>query len=145
MSDEQLAEFVWGLANTGYAFLRNMRPDLVKGSDTTGLPPVFAAATEGRNMLSTWCPQAAVLEHEAVGVFLTHSGWNSTLESIYGGVPIVCWPFLAEQQINCRYKRTEWGIGMEISDDMRRAEVEALIQEAMEGRRAGRCAATRRS
>ncbi|KAJ1265507.1 hypothetical protein BS78_08G081100 [Paspalum vaginatum] len=138
MSDEQLAEFAWGLANTGYAFLWNVRPDLVKGRDGSaagqgGLPPEFAAATEGRSMLSTWCPQAAVLEHEAVGVFLTHSGWNSTLESICGGVPMVCWPFFAEQQTNCRYKRTEWGIGVEIDDDVRRDDVEALIREAMEG------------
>jgi hypothetical protein len=134
MSNEQLLEFAWGLANTGYAFLWNVRPDLVKGGDSAGgLSPEIAAATEGRSMLSTWCPQAAVLEHEAVGVFLTHSGWNSTLESICGGVPMVCWPFFAEQQTNCRYKRTEWGIGMEIGDDVRRGEVEALIREAMEG------------
>jgi hypothetical protein len=134
MSNEQLAEFAWGLANTGYAFLWNVRPDLVKGGGGGGgLPSEFAAATEGRSMLSTWCPQAAVLEHEAVGVFLTHSGWNSTLESICGGVPMVCWPFFAEQQTNCRYKRTEWGIGMEIGSDVRRGEVEALIREAMEG------------
>jgi UDP:flavonoid glycosyltransferase YjiC (YdhE family) len=134
MSNEQLLEFAWGLANTGYAFLWNVRPDLVKGGDSAGgLSPEIAAAMEGRSMLSTWCPQAAVLEHEAVGVFLTHSGWNSTLESICGGVPMVCWPFFAEQQTNCRYKRTEWGIGMEIGDDVRRGEVEALIREAMEG------------
>jgi len=132
MSSEQLAEFAWGLANTGYAFLWNVRPDLVKG-DSAGLPPEFAAATEGRSMLSTWCPQAAVLEHDAVGVFLTHSGWNSTLESICGGVPMVCWPFFAEQQTNCRFKCTEWSIGMEIGGDVKRAEVEALIREAMEG------------
>ncbi|OEL13764.1 hypothetical protein BAE44_0025217 [Dichanthelium oligosanthes] len=58
---------------------------------------------------------------------------------------MVCWPFFAEQQTNCRYKRTEWGIGMEIGDNVRRAEVEALIREAMEGEKAGRCVATRRS
>uniref|UniRef100_A0A0A9D9A8 Glycosyltransferase n=2 Tax=Arundo donax TaxID=35708 RepID=A0A0A9D9A8_ARUDO len=133
MSNEQLAEFAWGLANTGYAFLWNVRPDLVKDAGDAGLPAGFAAVTEGRSMLSTWCPQAAVLAHEAVGVFLTHSGWNSTLESICGGVPMVCWPFFAEQQTNCRYKCTEWGIGMEIGDEVRREEVEALIREAMEG------------
>ncbi|KAL6851470.1 hypothetical protein ACP4OV_020403 [Aristida adscensionis] len=135
MSGEQLAEFAWGLANTGYAFLWNVRPDLVKGGDgdAGGLPPEFLAATEARSMLSTWCPQAAVLRHEAVGVFLTHSGWNSTLESICGGVPRVCWPFFAEQQTNCRYKCTEWGIGMEIGGEVRRGKVEALIREAMEG------------
>jgi hypothetical protein len=134
MSSEQLAEFAWGLANTGYDFLWNLRPDLVKGADSArGLPPEFIAAVEGRSMLSTWCPQEAVLAHEAVGVFLTHSGWNSTLESICGGVPMVCWPFFAEQQTNCRYKRTEWGIGMEIPDEVRRGEVQAIIREAMEG------------
>nr|ACG28831.1 cytokinin-O-glucosyltransferase 2 [Zea mays]ACL52632.1 unknown [Zea mays] len=135
MSNEQLVEFAWGLANTGYTFLWNVRPDLVKGGDSAGagLPPEFLAATEGRSMLSTWCPQAEVLEHEAVGLFLTHSGWNSTIESICGGVPMVCWPFFAEQQTNCRYKRTEWGIGMEIGNDVRRGEVTALIREAMEG------------
>ncbi|CAN6234601.1 unnamed protein product [Urochloa humidicola] len=141
MSDEQLAEFAWGLANTGYAFLWNVRPDLVSkqgrgggGAAAAGmLPEGSAAATEGRRMLSAWCPQAAVLEHEAVGVFLTHSGWNSTLESICGGVPMVCWPFFAEQQTNCRFKRTEWGIGMEIGGEVRRGEVEAIIREAMDG------------
>uniref|UniRef100_A0A0E0GZ75 Glycosyltransferase n=1 Tax=Oryza nivara TaxID=4536 RepID=A0A0E0GZ75_ORYNI len=132
MSAEHLAEFAWGLAGSGYAFLWNVRPDLVKG-DAAALPPEFAAATRERSMLTTWCPQAEVLEHEAVGVFLTHSGWNSTLESIAGGVPMVCWPFFAEQQTNCRYKRTEWGIGAEIPDDVRRGEVEALIREAMDG------------
>jgi UDP:flavonoid glycosyltransferase YjiC (YdhE family) len=78
-----------------------------------------------------------VLEHEAVGVFLTHSGWNSALESISGGVPMVCWPFFAEQQTNCRYKCTEWGVGMEIGDDVRRAQVEGMIREVMEGEKGG--------
>ncbi|KAM3206731.1 hypothetical protein ACQJBY_062086 [Aegilops geniculata] len=133
MSKEHLLEFTWGLANTGYAFLWNVRPDLVKGDDEAALPAEFFAATEGRSMLSTWCPQEKVLEHEAVGIFLTHSGWNSSVEGICGGVPMVCWPFFAEQQTNCRYKCTEWGIGMEIGEDVRRTEVEAMIREAVEG------------
>ncbi|VAH98923.1 unnamed protein product [Triticum turgidum subsp. durum] len=133
MSKEHLLEFAWGLANTGYAFLWNVRPDLVKGDDETTLPPEFFAATEGRSMLSTWCPQEKVLEHEAVGIFLTHSGWNSSLEGICGGVPMVCWPFFAEQQTNCRYKCTEWGIGLEVREEVRRTEVEAMIREVMDG------------
>ncbi|CAO2034533.1 unnamed protein product [Urochloa humidicola] len=131
MSSEQLTEFAWGLAGSGYPFLWNVRPDLVKGGG--GLPPGFMAAVEGRALLTTWCPQEAVIRHEAVGVFLTHSGWNSTLESLCAGVPMLSWPFFAEQQTNCRYKRTEWGVGMEIGGEVRRDEVAAMIREAMEG------------
>uniref|UniRef100_A0A0D9W3R9 Glycosyltransferase n=1 Tax=Leersia perrieri TaxID=77586 RepID=A0A0D9W3R9_9ORYZ len=136
MSKEHMLEFAWGLANSGYAFVWNVRSDLVKGddgSDAFQLPPELTTAMEARSMLSTWCPQVKVLEHEAVGVFLTHSGWNSTLESISAGVPMVCWPFFGEQPTNCRYKCTEWGIGMEIPGDVHRGEVEALIREAMDG------------
>uniref|UniRef100_J3LWS1 UDP-glycosyltransferases domain-containing protein n=1 Tax=Oryza brachyantha TaxID=4533 RepID=J3LWS1_ORYBR len=78
-------------------------------------------------------PPEKVIEHPAVGVFLTHSGWNSTLESISGGVPMLSWPFFADQQTNCRYKRTEWGVGMEIGGEVRRGELAATIREATEG------------
>jgi UDP:flavonoid glycosyltransferase YjiC (YdhE family) len=132
MSNEQMLEFAWGLANSGYPFLWNVRPDLVKG-DAAVLPPEFSAAIEGRGLLTTWCPQEKVIVHDAVGVFLTHSGWNSTLESLCAGVPMLSWPFFAEQQTNCRYKRTEWGVGMEIGGEVRRADVAAKIHEVMEG------------
>ncbi|CAN6275413.1 unnamed protein product [Urochloa humidicola] len=46
---------------------------------------------------------------------------------------MLSWPFFAEQQTNCRYKRTEWGVGMEIGGEVRRDEVAAIIREAMEG------------
>ncbi|KAI6687795.1 hypothetical protein NL676_024623 [Syzygium grande] len=98
-------------------------PDLVVG-DTAILPPEFSAATRERSLLASWCPQERVLSHPAVGGFLTHSGWNSTIESIVAGVPVVCWPFFAEQQTNCRYSLEEWGIGMEIDGDVKRDEVE---------------------
>ncbi|EES12267.1 7-deoxyloganetin glucosyltransferase [Sorghum bicolor] len=132
MTDEELVEFAWGLANSGHDFLWIIRPDLVSG-DAAVLPPEFREATKGRGLLASWCPQDAVLRHEAVGVFLTHSGWNSTLESLCAGVPMLCWPFFAEQQTNCRYKCTEWGVGVEIGHDVRREAVEAKIREAMDG------------
>ncbi|KAL6899292.1 hypothetical protein ACP4OV_005950 [Aristida adscensionis] len=134
MSGRELAEFAWGLAGSGHDFLWVVRPDVVRGGGAaTTLPPGFVEATAGRGRLASWCAQEAVLREEAVGVFLTHSGWNSTVESLSAGVPMLCWPFFAEQQTNCRYKCVEWGVGMEVGDDVRREAVEARIREAMGG------------
>ena len=46
---------------------------------------------------------------------------------------MICWPFFAEQQTNCRYCCTEWGVGMEIDSDVKRDEVAKLVRELMEG------------
>ncbi|KAK2971780.1 hypothetical protein RJ640_018469 [Escallonia rubra] len=132
MTAQQLTEFAWGLANSKKHFLWVIRPDIVAG-ETAMIPPEFVTETEGRGMRASWCPQEQVLGHAAVGGFLTHSGWNSSIESISCGVPVICWPFFAEQQTNCRYSCVEWGIGMEIDNDVKRDEVEMLVRELMEG------------
>nr|QEA68977.1 UGT85A49 [Panax ginseng] len=132
MNSQQLTEFAFGLANSKKHFLWIIRPDLVAG-ESAMLPPEFVAETEERGMLASWCPQEEILKHPTVGGFLTHSGWNSTVESISGGVPVICWPFFAEQQTNCRYSCVEWGIGMEIDNDVKRDEVEGLVRELMDG------------
>ncbi|GLT93789.1 hypothetical protein SLE2022_115630 [Rubroshorea leprosula] len=131
MTSNQLIEFAWGLANSNQTFLWIIRPDMVVG-DAAILPPEFVTKTKNRGLLATWCPQEQVLSHPAIGGFLTHSGWNSTLESISAGVPMICWPFFAEQQTNCRFCCTEWEIGMEINSDVKRDEVERLVRELME-------------
>ncbi|KAF8370168.1 hypothetical protein HHK36_031799 [Tetracentron sinense] len=132
MTPQQMIEFAWGLANSKKTFLWIIRPDLVVG-DEAMLPPEFVTETEERGMLASWCQQEQVLKHKSIGGFLTHSGWNSTLESICCGVPMICWPFFAEQQTNCRYVCKEWGIGMEIDNNVKREEVEMLVRELMEG------------
>lgn len=132
MTAHQLAEFAWGLANSKKSFLWIIRPDIVAG-DAAMLPPEFVTETKERGKLASWCPQEEVLKHPAIGGFLTHSGWNSTLESICGGVPVICWPFFAEQQTNCRYSCVEWEMGMEIDNDVKRDEVELLVRELMDG------------
>ncbi|KAK7275780.1 hypothetical protein RIF29_16902 [Crotalaria pallida] len=131
MTSDQMIEFAWGLANSNKTFLWIIRPDLVTGENSI-LPQEFVLETKNRGLLSSWCPQEQVLAHPAIGGFLTHSGWNSTLESVCGGVPMICWPFFAEQQTNCRFSCKEWGIGLEI-EDVKRDSVESLVRELMDG------------
>lgn len=132
MAPEQLIEFAWGLANSGHHFFWVVRPDLVKGSSAISSDE-FKTAVGGRGLLATWCPQEQVLAHRAVGCFLTHSGWNSTVESISSGVPMVCWPFFSEQPTNCRFSCTSWGVGLELERSAGRGKVEGVVREVMGG------------
>ncbi|KAK1410493.1 hypothetical protein QVD17_37030 [Tagetes erecta] len=130
MTPQQLVEFSWGLANSNQSFLWVIRPDLVSG-DSRILEPEFLESTKNTGLLAEWCPQEKVLNHPSVGGFLTHSGWNSTLESISSGVPMICWPFFSDQQTNCWYSCNKWGIGMEIEGDVNRKRVENLVKTLM--------------
>uniref|UniRef100_A0A6N2L244 Glycosyltransferase N-terminal domain-containing protein n=1 Tax=Salix viminalis TaxID=40686 RepID=A0A6N2L244_SALVM len=128
----QMIEFAWGLANSNKPFLWIIRPDLIVG-EAAMLPPEFLSVTKDRSLLISWCPQEQVLKHPSIGGFLSHMGWNSTLESICGGVPMVCWPFFSDQHTNCWFACTKWGIGMEMENNVKRDEVEKLVRELMEG------------
>jgi len=132
MSAEQLLEFAWGLANSKKPFLWIIRPDLVIGGSVI-LSSEFVNETRDRSLIASWCPQEQVLNHPSIGVFLTHCGWNSTTESICAGVPMLCWPFFADQPTNCRYICNEWEIGMEIDTNAKREELEKLVNELMVG------------
>ncbi|KAF5194098.1 Glycosyltransferase [Thalictrum thalictroides] len=86
-------------------------------------------------MIVSWCAQEKVLCHPSVGAFLTHCGWNSMTETICGGVPVICWPFNADQQTNCycACNSSIWGIGMEINPDVKHDQVSSQIIEMMKG------------
>ncbi|XP_030496312.2 linamarin synthase 2-like [Cannabis sativa] len=134
MTEDNLKEFAWGLANSNHSFVWIVRPDVVMGSNSAKvLSEDFFEEIKDRGLLVNWCSQKNVLEHSSVGVFLTHCGWNSTIETICAGVPVICWPFFADQQTNCHFACKTLGIGVEISPDVKREEVSMLVKEMMEG------------
>jgi hypothetical protein len=115
MTLRQLIEFGWGLANNKHPFLWIIRPDLVVGESAI-LPPEFMVETKERGLITGWCPQEKVLKQSSIGRFFMHCGWNSIIESVCAGVPMLCWPFFGDQQMNCKYTSIEWGIGMDFAN-----------------------------
>ncbi|XP_023531176.1 7-deoxyloganetin glucosyltransferase-like isoform X1 [Cucurbita pepo subsp. pepo] len=134
MTFNQITEFAWGLANSKQPFLWIIRPDLVN-SDSLILSHDFLEETKGIGMIASWCAQEEVLKHPSIKGFLTHNGWNSTLESICGGVPMISWPYFADQPTTCLYCCEKWGIALEIDNDVKRDGVESCIKELMEGKK----------
>uniref|UniRef100_A0A0E0Q8E0 Glycosyltransferase n=1 Tax=Oryza rufipogon TaxID=4529 RepID=A0A0E0Q8E0_ORYRU len=134
ISLEQFTEFLHGLVAAGYPFLWVLRPDMVGASQSAAALSEAVAAAEKNNKARVvgWAPQRDVLGHRAVGCFVTHAGWNSTLEAAGEGVPMVCWPFFADQQINSRFVGAVWGTGLDMKDVCDAAVVERMVREAME-------------
>lgn len=133
LSPEKLVEFGWGLANSNQNFLWIIKPNFIVGESETTLGLEFMECIKGRGFISSWCPQEQVLNHKSVGGFLTHGGWNSTIESLSAGVPMLCLPFFGDQMTNCKYICTEWECGMEVDNNVRRDDVEKLVRVLMEG------------
>ncbi|KAI7734938.1 hypothetical protein M8C21_021660, partial [Ambrosia artemisiifolia] len=117
-------------------FLWVQRPGSIIGEyDVNQVPKHLADETKQRGFITTWVPQEAVLAHTAIGVFLTHSGWNSTIESIMEGVPMICWPQNVDQQVNSRFVSEVWKIGIDIKDTCDRAIVEKAVRDVIDARR----------
>ncbi|XP_059068579.1 anthocyanidin 5,3-O-glucosyltransferase-like [Cryptomeria japonica] len=135
LSPDQTRELALGLEASGHRFLW-----LLKGDNDVSalLPPGFEMRTRDRGIVWTsWAPQIPILSHPATAGFVSHCGWNSTLESVTNGVPIVPWPVRAEQKTNAFFLVNEIGLGIEpewgpnwwVGKD----EVEKAVKELMEG------------
>jgi hypothetical protein len=73
------------------------------GADVAVLPEgLEERARDIGRVVPGWAPQMEILRHAAVGAFVTHCGWNSTLEGVAAGVTLVAWPMKADQFIDAR-------------------------------------------
>ncbi|CAN8269769.1 unnamed protein product [Cochlearia groenlandica] len=120
MDKAQLEELAIGLELT-------MRPVLwVRGDQ-----PPFKLGPD-RVKVVRWVPQREVLSHEAIGCFVSHCGWNSTLEGAENGIPFVCIPYFADQFINKAYICDVWKIGLGFEQGLvLRSQVKKKIDEVM--------------
>ncbi|PIN04736.1 UDP-glucuronosyl and UDP-glucosyl transferase [Handroanthus impetiginosus] len=115
-SQQQLDELALGLELSGHAFLWVVRSDLANGSQVA-YPNGFLERVSEFGKIVEWAPQVKVLSHDSVGCFLSHCGWNSTLEGLSNGVPFLCWPYFADQYHNQNYVCDKWGTGLRIDSD----------------------------
>lgn len=124
--EEQVKEIAQGLERSGVRFLWSLRQPPPKGkwvapSDYADskdvLPEGFLDRTASVGKIIGWAPQVEILAHPSIRGFVSHCGWNSTLESLWYGVPMVAWPMYAEQQLNAFQMVVELGLGREITLD----------------------------
>lgn len=130
-SRHDFTEFWYGLVNSRRRFLWVVRPDSLAEGGSSGIPEELTEAAAERGCIVGWAPQEEVLHHGAVAAFLTHSGWNSTLESVVAGKPMVCWPYFADQQVNSRLVSRAWKAGLDMKDVCDREVVERMVNEVM--------------
>ncbi|GAA0186195.1 glycosyltransferase [Lithospermum erythrorhizon] len=118
MSDEEREEIARGLELTKVNFVWVVRfPKDPKGKEIKleeSLPTGFLTRVGDRGLvLNGWAPQAKILEHPSIGGFVSHCGWNSVMESMKYGVPIIAMPMHLDQLINSRLVE-EVGVGIEV-------------------------------
>ncbi|KAJ7013474.1 scopoletin glucosyltransferase-like [Populus alba x Populus x berolinensis] len=146
----QLREIALALEASGQNFIWVVRKgELRKHEDKEEwLPEGFERRMEGKGLIIRgWAPQVLILDHNAVGGFMTHCGWNSTLEAVTAGVPLVTWPLYAEQFDNEKLITDVLKIGIGVGalewsrypkkilvrkDDMEKAIVQLMVGEEAE-------------
>ncbi|VYS65996.1 unnamed protein product [Arabidopsis thaliana] len=132
LNESDFLEIACGLRNTNQSFLWVVRPGSVHGRDwIESLPSGFMESLDGKGKIVRWAPQLDVLAHRATGGFLTHNGWNSTLESICEGVPMICLPCKWDQFVNARFISEVWRVGIHLEGRIERREIERAVIRLM--------------
>ncbi|BAT80938.1 hypothetical protein LR48_Vigan07g042800 [Vigna angularis] len=143
ISASQMMALAEGLEKSGRSFIWVVRPPV--GFDIDGefkeewLPKGFEERMRDSKkglLVRKWAPQLEILSHKSTGVFLSHCGWNSVLESLSNGVPLIGWPLAAEQTYNVKMLVEEMGVAVELTRTVESTicgeEVKKVIEIVME-------------
>ncbi|KAI5423198.1 hydroquinone glucosyltransferase [Lathyrus oleraceus] len=148
LSQEQVNELAFGLELSNQKFLWVLRAPSSSANSAylsqndvdplQFLPSGFLERTKEKGLvIPSWAPQIQILSHSSVGGFLTHCGWNSTLESMVHGVPLITWPLFAEQRTNAVMLSEGLKVGLRPRHDengiVERVQISELIKRLMEG------------
>ncbi|XP_031483903.1 UDP-glycosyltransferase 92A1-like [Nymphaea colorata] len=143
ISASQMKALAKGLAESGVAFIWVVRPPVEfkleeEFRSSEWLPKGFEDRIREKKrglVVRNWAPQLTILAHESTGGFLSHCGWNSVLESLSHGVPLIGWPIAAEQFYNSKMMEEEMGVGVELARgnqaEVRKEEVVRVVALAM--------------
>ncbi|KAH7835329.1 hypothetical protein Vadar_025093 [Vaccinium darrowii] len=144
--DSQLYEIAMGLESSGQQFIWVVRRGEKEDENEKWLPEGFEERMKDKGLIIRgWAPQVLILDHEAVGGFVTHCGWNSTLEGITAGVSMVTWPVFAEQFYNEKLVTEVLRIGISVgnlkwsrtvNNEVKREELGKAMQRVMVGEEA---------
>ncbi|KAJ8567126.1 hypothetical protein K7X08_019334 [Anisodus acutangulus] len=108
----QFQELALGLESSKRRFLWVVRENLILDGNDGAYPKGFKDRVGTRGHIVKWAPQQKVLAHPSIACFLSHCGWNSTIESVSNGVPFLCWPYFADQLFNQSYICDVWKLGL---------------------------------
>lgn len=134
-NDEQIRALAAGLEASGQPFvwaIRRSQAEPNPRATEVGLPEGFEDRTRERGLIIWgWAPQLLILSHPSVGAFLSHCGWNSTLESVSRGVPMITWPLFAEQPFNSKLLVEHLGMAVQICLDVSSVPDEEEVRRAV--------------
>ncbi|CAL0330771.1 unnamed protein product [Lupinus luteus] len=137
LSQKQMNNFASALKNSNKSFLWVIRSHGSNNSSGPELPLEFLEETKGRGLVVKWSPQEKVLMHPSVACFISHCGWNSTIETLVTGVPVICYPDWTDQRTNAVLIENVFKNGVNLKCDEDRVasteEIERCIREVMEG------------
>ncbi|GMN31665.1 hypothetical protein TIFTF001_003356 [Ficus carica] len=150
LSHEQLTELAFGLETSGQRFIWVVKSPNEKSSEAAFfslkstknpldyLPTGFLERTKDVGLVvESWAPQVQVLSHDSTGGFLSHCGWNSTLESVVNGMPLIAWPLYAEQRMNAVFLADDLKVALRVKPDEKglvdRDQIAMYAKELMQG------------